>query len=136
MRADRQALAGKSDARSSSAARCSGTTDTLARVALEGTSGKAAGRDYGLAMNPEFLREGSSIRDFNAPPFTVIGSEDERDCNAVAQLYEGIDAPVHHVSTRVAEMLKYACNAYHGLKVGFANEIGNVCKALAWIRMK
>ncbi len=107
-----------------------GTTDTLARTALEGASGKVAGRDFGLAMNPEFLREGSSIRDFNAPPFTVIGSEDEITGQAVANLYAGIDAPVHLVATRVAEMLKYACNAYHGLKVGFANEIGNICKAL------
>ncbi len=107
-----------------------GTTDTLAGKALEKTSGMKAGRDFGLAMNPEFLREGSSIKDFNAPPFTVIGSEDARDAAAVASLYDGIEAPVHHVATRVAEMLKYACNAYHGLKVGFANEIGNICKAL------
>ena len=107
-----------------------GTTDTLARSALERSSGRKAGADFGLAMNPEFLREGTSIKDFNAPPFTVIGSDDERDARAVAQLYEGIDAPVHHVAVRVAEMLKYACNAYHGLKVGFANEIGNICKAL------
>ncbi|NUQ12537.1 MAG: nucleotide sugar dehydrogenase [Gemmatimonadaceae bacterium] len=107
-----------------------GTTQSLARPALERASGKVAGRDFGLAMNPEFLREGSSIRDFNAPPFTVIGTEDPDTGRAVAALYEGIEAPLHVVATGVAEMLKYACNAYHGLKVGFANEIGNICKAL------
>lgn len=107
-----------------------GTTQTLARPALEKASGKRAGVDFGLSMNPEFLREGSSIRDFNAPPFTVIGADDEVTGPDVAVLYEGIDAPLHVVATGVAEMLKYACNAYHGLKVGFANEIGNICKAL------
>lgn len=107
-----------------------GTTETLARPALERASGKLAGRDFGLSMNPEFLREGSSIRDFNGPPFTVIGTEDEATGQTVAALYEGIDAPRHIVATGVAEMLKYACNAYHGLKVGFANEIGNICKVL------
>jgi GDP-mannose 6-dehydrogenase len=107
-----------------------GTTVTLARPALERTSGKRADVDFGLAMNPEFLREGSSIRDFYAPPFTVIGTADAATGHFIAQLYEGIDAPVHVVETGVAEMLKYACNAYHGLKVGFANEIGNICKVL------
>jgi GDP-mannose 6-dehydrogenase len=107
-----------------------GTTASLARPALEKASGKRAGQDFGLSMNPEFLREGTSIRDFNAPPFTVIGADDEETGRAVAALYDGIDAPLHVVATGVAEMLKYACNAYHGLKVGFANEIGNICKAL------
>jgi GDP-mannose 6-dehydrogenase len=107
-----------------------GTTETLARPALEQASGKRAGADFGLSMNPEFLREGTSIRDFNAPPFTVIGADDEITGRDVAVLYEGIDAPLHVVATGVAEMLKYACNAYHGVKVGFANEIGNICKAL------
>ena len=107
-----------------------GTTATLALPALERTSGKRAGRDFGLSMNPEFLREGTSIRDFNGPPFTVIGADDEETGRTVASLYDGIDAPLHVVATGVAEMLKYACNAYHGLKVGFANEIGNICKAL------
>jgi GDP-mannose 6-dehydrogenase len=107
-----------------------GTTASLAKPALEQASGKRAGTDFGLSMNPEFLREGTSIRDFNAPPFTVIGADDEETGRSVAQLYDGIDAPLHVVATGVAEMLKYACNAYHGLKVGFANEIGNICKVL------
>ena len=107
-----------------------GTTAGLAKPALEKASGKQAGIDFGLSMNPEFLREGTSIRDFNAPPFTVIGADDEITGGDVAALYDGIDAPLHVVATGVAEMLKYACNSYHGLKVGFANEIGNICKAL------
>lgn len=107
-----------------------GTTLSLARPAIEQASEKQAGRDFGLSMNPEFLREGSSIKDFYAPPFTVIGVEDEVTGQTVAQLYDGIEAPLHIVATGVAEMLKYACNAYHGLKVGFANEIGNICKSL------
>jgi GDP-mannose 6-dehydrogenase len=107
-----------------------GTTATVARPALERASGKTSGTGFGLSMNPEFLREGSSIRDFNAPPFTVVGADDDETGRAVAALYDGIDAPLHVVATGVAEMLKYACNAYHGLKVGFANEVGNICKAL------
>ena len=107
-----------------------GTTDNLARPALERSSGKRADHDFGLAMNPEFLREGSSIRDFNAPPFTVIGTADAATGRLISKLYAGINAPLHIVATGVAEMLKYACNAYHGVKVGFANEIGNICKEL------
>jgi GDP-mannose 6-dehydrogenase len=80
-------------------------------------------------MNPEFLREGTSIRDFYEPPFTLIGSDDGQSGEIVASLYAGIDAPLQLTETGVAEMIKYACNCFHGLKVGFANEIGNVCKA-------
>ncbi len=107
-----------------------GTTREIVIPALERGSGKKAGRDFGVSMNPEFLREGTSIRDFNAPPFTIIGADDEQTGQTVAALYDGLPAPVHTVATGVAEMLKYSCNAYHGLKVGFANEIGNICKAL------
>lgn len=107
-----------------------GSTHDIAAAAIERASGLKADRDFGIAMNPEFLREGTSIKDFYDPPFTVIGTEDPRTSQAVAALYAGIQAPLHTVATRVAEMLKYACNCFHGLKVGFANEIGNVCKAL------
>ena len=107
-----------------------GTTDTVVIPALEAASGKKAGRDFGVCMNPEFLREGTSIKDFYDPPFTVIGTHDAAAGETVAALYTGIDAPVRVVETGVAEMMKYACNCYHGLKVGFANEIGAVCKAL------
>ncbi len=107
-----------------------GTVHGVATPALERASGKKAGVDFGVCSNPEFLREGTSIKDFFDPPFTLIGADSEQAANAVKGLYAGLEAPVHVVAVRVAEMIKYACNCYHGLKVGFANEIGNVCKAL------
>ncbi|MEO6445711.1 MAG: UDP-glucose/GDP-mannose dehydrogenase family protein [Gemmatimonadaceae bacterium] len=107
-----------------------GSTHVVAIPALERASGMKAGRDFGYGMNPEFLREGTSIKDFYDPPFTVIGTEDEATVEAVKDLYASIDTPFHAVATGVAEMLKYACNCYHGLKVAFANEIGNVAKSL------
>ena len=81
-------------------------------------------------MNPEFLREGSSVSDFFDPPKTVIGQFDEASGDAVAELYEGLPGPVYRVPLAVAEMIKYADNSFHALKVGFANEMGAVCKAL------
>ncbi|HEX4935152.1 MAG TPA: nucleotide sugar dehydrogenase, partial [Gemmatimonadaceae bacterium] len=107
-----------------------GSTHGVAVPALERASGLRAGADFGVGMNPEFLREGSSIKDFYEPPFTVVGSEDPATVEAVRDLYATIAAPFHAVETGVAEMLKYACNCYHGLKVAFANEIGSVAKAL------
>jgi GDP-mannose 6-dehydrogenase len=103
-----------------------GSTDDVVRPALE----RSAGREFGLCVNPEFLREGSSIRDFHEPPFTLIGSQDAAAAAPVAELYAGITAPVHVVEIRVAEMVKYVSNCFHALKVGFANEIGNIAKSL------
>jgi len=105
-----------------------GTVQRVVIPALESASGKRAGTDFGVCMNPEFLREGTSIRDFYEPPFTLIGTDDRSSAEAVSALYAGLEAPVHVTSTGVAEMIKYACNCFHGLKVGFANEIGNICK--------
>lgn len=96
---------------------------------LESRSGKTLGRDFGVCMVPEFLREGTSVMDFFQPPRTVIGESDCRAGKTIAALFEGIEAPVIHTSIRVAESLKYADNAFHALKVTFANEIGNICKA-------
>jgi GDP-mannose 6-dehydrogenase len=107
-----------------------GSTHEIAIPALERTSGKKAGKDFAVCMNPEFLREGTSIRDFFEPPFTLVGCDDAGDATAVTALYATLQSPLHVTATRVAEMVKYACNSFHGLKVGFANEIGNVCKAL------
>jgi GDP-mannose 6-dehydrogenase len=107
-----------------------GATHEIAIPALTQYSGKTPGRDFAVCMNPEFLREGTSIKDFFEPPFTLIGCDDPADATPVAALYATLTAPLHVTATRVAEMIKYACNSFHGLKVGFANEIGNVCKAL------
>lgn len=105
-----------------------GSTGSTVIPALEEHSGKRLGSDFGVCFNPEFLREGTSIADFDDPPFTVIGADDERARSVLAALYAGIEAPLVNVSLREAEMVKYACNAFHGLKVTFANEIGNLCK--------
>lgn len=105
-----------------------GSTEDVVIPTLERASGKKAGRDFGVCFNPEFLREGSSIKDFNEPPFTVVGGDDERANAAVSSLYEMLDAQIIVVPIKVAEMIKYACNAFHALKVSFANEIGNICK--------
>jgi GDP-mannose 6-dehydrogenase len=106
------------------------TCEQIVLPRLEAASGRRAGVDFGLAVNPEFLREGSSVRDFFDPPKTVIGQFDEASGDGVAQLYEGIPGPVYRVPLAVAEMVKYADNSFHALKTGFANEMGAVCKAL------
>lgn len=105
-----------------------GTMKQLVIPALETASGKQAGKDFGLCMHPEFLREGTSIYDFYHPPKTVIGEFDKESGDALASLYKGIEGPMIRTTLNVAEMVKYADNCFHGLKVAFANEIGNVCK--------
>jgi GDP-mannose 6-dehydrogenase len=106
------------------------TCEEIVLPRIEAASGLWAGEGFGLAVNPEFLREGSSVRDFFEPPKTVIGQVDEASGDAVAELYEGLPGPVYRVPLGVAEMIKYADNGFHALKAGFANEIGAVCKAL------
>ena len=105
-----------------------GSTDERIIPVLEEFSNRRLGDDFGVAYNPEFLREGSSIRDFHEPPYTIIGGSDDRALDAVAELYAGVSAPVHRVPIRVAEMLKYVNNAFHALKIAFANEVGVICK--------
>ena len=107
-----------------------GTVEGVIVPALEVYSGKKAGRDFGVAVNPEFLREGTSLKDFYSPPFTLVGADEEDVAASLRRLYKGVDAPLLVTSVKAAEMVKYACNCFHALKVGFANEIGNVCKAL------
>ncbi|HKE66058.1 MAG TPA: nucleotide sugar dehydrogenase [Micromonosporaceae bacterium] len=107
-----------------------GTCANLLIPILEKASGRTAGVDFGVAVNPEFLREGSSVRDFFEPPKTVIGEIDTRSGDVVASLYEGLPGQVFRVPIPVAEMAKYADNSYHGLKIAFANEIGAVSQAL------
>jgi GDP-mannose 6-dehydrogenase len=105
-----------------------GSTDEIVIPILEQFSKKKCGIGFGVCFNPEFLREGSSIKDFFNPPFTIIGSNDEEAAEIIKELYEGIKAPLIIVSFKIAEMVKYANNAFHALKVTFANEIGNICK--------
>lgn len=108
-----------------------GTTREVILPTLETASGKTTGKNFGLANNPEFLRESTAVTDFYTPPKTVIGAMDERSAETVAALYAGIEAPMIHTSIEIAEMIKYADNAWHALKVAFGNEIGNTCKALS-----
>ena len=106
-----------------------GTIEETVIPTLEVFSGKKAGRDFGVAINPEFLREGTSITDFHNPPFTLIGAADEDTADRVRRLYAHLTAPVMTVGIKEAEMVKYVCNCFHGLKVTFANEVGVLCKA-------
>lgn len=105
-----------------------GTCENLLIPILERASGRRAGPDFGLAVNPEFLREASSVQDFYNPPKTVIGELDVASGDAVAALYESLPGAVFRVPIAVAEMTKYADNAFHALKIGFANEIGAICR--------
>jgi GDP-mannose 6-dehydrogenase len=107
-----------------------GTVEGVLIPLLEQTSGKKAGMEFGVCMNPEFLRESTAIKDFYKPPFTIIGAQEQGDAKITASLYEGISAPLEIVPIKVAEMIKYSCNSFHALKVSFANEIGNLCKVL------
>lgn len=97
---------------------------------LETHSGKKVGRDFGIAYNPEFLREATAVNDFFNPPKTVIGSLNPEDGKKIYKLYVGIDAPLIQTNIKIAEIVKYADNAFHALKITFANEIGLLCKSL------
>ncbi len=105
-----------------------GVAETVALPALEAASGLRAGVDFGFALNPEFLREGSSLHDFYHPPRTVIGVFDQASADRLAELYHGLDAPIFQLAPGEAAMIKYADNAFHAVKVAFANEIGRLCK--------
>ena len=107
-----------------------GTMRTLVIPALETGSNRRAGFDFGVCINPEFLREGSAVHDFYNPPKTVIGELNRASGDLLVSLYAGITAPLVRTDIETAELVKYADNAWHALKVGFANEIGNLCKGL------
>jgi len=108
-----------------------GTMHRIVIPILEEFSGRRAGVDFGVCHNPEFLREGSAVKDFNHPPKTVIGELDQASGDKLASLYAKLDAPLIRTDLETSEMVKYVDNCWHALKIGFANEIGNLCKPLA-----
>jgi len=107
-----------------------GTTHEVVIPALERHSGKKYGDGFGVSVNPEFLREGTALKDFRKPPLTLVGHNHAADASGTIALYQAIDAPLVSTSIRVAEMMKYTSNTWHAVKVCFANEIGNLCKRL------
>ncbi len=106
-----------------------GTAETLAIPILERESGKRHGEGFAYYSNPEFLREGSSVRDFRAPPFTLIGAPEGDDAPVVREIYAAVQAPVHVAPYKVAEAAKYLSNVYHAVKLAFANEAGAILAA-------
>jgi GDP-mannose 6-dehydrogenase len=107
-----------------------GTVDGQLRPVLERQSSLRADQDFGVAMAPEFLREGSGVADFFEPPFIVAGVRDERTLGIVTELFAGLERPTHALTIEQAESLKYACNAFHALKITFANEVGRLLGAV------
>src|SRR3989338_8563949 len=106
-----------------------GTTEFVIKI-LEKTSGKKAGEDFGVCMNPEFLREGKALEDFFHPDRIVIGEFDKRSGDVLENLYKNYKCPILRTNLKTAEMIKYASNAFLATKVTFSNEIGNICKKL------
>ncbi len=106
-----------------------GSCEHMAELLAE-VSGHVLGQDLHVAFNPEFLREGTAIDDFYAPPYTVVGTADPRAAAILKELYGFLATPLEHVGMAEAEMLKYACNAFHATKITFANEIGRVAREM------
>jgi GDP-mannose 6-dehydrogenase len=107
-----------------------GTVEDVLRPILEKSSGKKEGRDFHVCFQPEFLREGSSIRDYDNPPFTIVGAIHEQPVLQLKQLFGHLPCDFHVTSVRAAEMVKYCCNNFHALKITFANETARLCEAL------
>jgi len=106
------------------------TTEKEIIPVLEECSGMEAGEDFGVCMNPEFLREGTALDDFLEPDRIVIGELDERSGETLEKVYEHFDAPIMRTSLRAAELIKYASNSLLATKISFINEVGNLCKEL------
>jgi GDP-mannose 6-dehydrogenase len=106
-----------------------GTREKVAAIVAD-ASGRTPGRDFAVVSNPEFLREGTSVRDFFKPPYTLLGSDCAWATETMQAVYQEIDAPCIVVEPRVAELMKYVCNSFHALKITFANEVGNICRQL------
>jgi GDP-mannose 6-dehydrogenase len=106
-----------------------GTVEETIRPIVESKSGLREGTDFDLCFLPEFLREGSSIRDYDNPPYTIIGSRSDRANRVLGELFGHLPCEIHQTSIRTAEMLKYASNVFHATKITFANELGRLCRA-------
>lgn len=107
-----------------------GTTENVVLPILEKESGKQCGRDFTVCYNPEFMREGSAVADFLNPPYTILGASDTNHLAPLRELYKDTPGTLYETTIPVAEMVKYFSNCYHALKVGFANEMGTMCKHL------
>src|ERR1700693_5234637 len=107
-----------------------GTAETIVVPALEKSSGKKLGQDFGVCVNPEFMREGTAVADFLEPAMTVIGAAEKAHSAMVRDLYAWAPGRIFETSFRSAEMVKYVCNAWHGVKVAFAHEIGTLAREL------
>jgi GDP-mannose 6-dehydrogenase len=107
-----------------------GTTESVVIPILESASGRHAGSDFTVCYNPEFMREGSAVSDFFQPPYTILGAQDPEHLAPLRELYKGLPGAVFETTITVAEMAKYVSNAFHAVKVGFANEVGTLCKHL------
>lgn len=106
------------------------TTEKVVTPILEQAAGKIAGRDFGVGMNPEFLREGKAVHDFMNPDRIVVGADDPRAGEVIRKLYAGYKCPLLTVDTKTAEMIKYVSNSFLATKISFSNEVGNICKRL------
>jgi len=107
-----------------------GTTESLVIPAIEQASGLIAGTDFSVCYNPEFMREGSAVADFLQPPYTILGAQNPKHLALLHELYKTVSGPVFETSIPVAEMVKYVSNAFHAVKVSFANEVGTLCQHL------
>lgn len=107
-----------------------GITEDVLIPILEQTSGKVCGTGFDVCFQPEFLREGASIQDYNNPPFTVVGCRNDTAAAPLRQIFGHLDCPIVEVTIKTAEMLKFCCNVFHALKIDFANEVGRVCDGL------
>lgn len=108
-----------------------GTAETIVVPALEKSSGKKLGKDFGVCVNPEFMREGTAVTDFLEPSVTVIGASESAHSACLREVYKWVPGRIFETSFRSAEMVKYICNAWHAVKVSFANEVGALAKELS-----
>src|SRR5437660_2427866 len=107
-----------------------GTAETVVVPTIEQSSGKRMGTDFGVCVNPEFMREGTAVADFLDPAMTIIGAADHHHSAVLRELYRWVPGRIFETSFRSAEMVKYVCNAWHAVKVSFANEVGTLAKEL------